>query len=237
MPRESSRARVLGPASFLATSVSAKSFGLIYCNPPFGHELGGGKRDEQKFAEQCARLLHPKGTLIMVIPINSIAGNSSFVAFLDSRFQDIAVYRFPDHCRDHHEIVLFCKPRVAAIPDDMLYQLGSLHKLGWRYGGRSDEMMLPKLGDYQPLVWNNGFPSFDREPEVRLHVLPWSYKPHKWEKADYTEEEIKKILRTSELNRHLVDTGFIPPKETPISINESHLALLLGSGELDGTGN
>src|SRR5262245_776614 len=213
-------ARVLGPASFLSTAISGQSFGLVYCNPPFGDELGGGRREEQAFAEQCKRLVAHRGTLVMVLPINSIAGNGRFVCSMDSRFQDIAVYRFPAHCRKYNEIVLFAKPRHAAIPDDKLFELGTLHKMGWRYAGNQRPDRLPKLGDCQPLAWDNGYPSFDREQEVRLHVLPWSWKPSKFEKAAYTEEEILRALADSELNRQLEVVDVLAPKEPPISISQ-----------------
>jgi hypothetical protein len=228
-------AKILGPASFLSTSISPRSFGLVYCNPPFGNELGGGKRDEQAFAEHCVRLLHPKGMLVMVLPINALAGNGRFVCFLDSRLQDIAVYRFPDHCRKYNEIVLIARPRPAAIPEDKLFELGRLHQMGWRYGGHQRPENLPRLGDFQPLAWQNGYPSFDRESEVRLNVLPWSWKPSKFEKSAYTDEELLRVLADSELNDHLRELEVIPPREAPISIGQAHLSMLLGSGELDGT--
>ncbi len=229
-------ARVLGPASFLGTHISGKSFGLIYCNPPFGDELGGGRREEQAFVERAVRLLHHKGTLVLVLPINAVHGNSRFVSYLDSRFQDIAAYRFPDHCRKYNEIVLFARLRPAAIPDDKLFELGSLHKMGWRYGyGTGDPARLPNLGDCQPASWHNGHASFDREPEPGVHVLPWSWRPSKFEKAQYTDAELLKELATSPLVKLLHEVHVLPPKEPPISISQNHLAMLLGSGELDGT--
>ena len=228
-------AHVLGPASFLSTDISKKSFGLIYCNPPFGHELGGQRREEQAFAERCTSLLRHNGTLVMVLPINAIAGNGKFVSYFDSRYQEISVHRFPDHCRNYREIVVIAKQRIPALPEDRLFTDGHLHKMGWRYGGHQDPAQLPKLGDHQPIGWNNGYPSFDREQEVRVYILPWSWKPSKFTKGAYTDAEVLRLLADDELNKLLEEVTVLPPKEPPISISQAHLSMLLGSGELDGT--
>src|ERR1019366_4981472 len=165
------------------------------------------------------RLLHHKGTLVMVLPINAICGNGNFVSYMDSRYQEVAAYRFPDHCRKYNEIVLIAKPRQTALTDDLLFSQGQLHKMGWRYGGHQHASMLPKLGDFQPLAWNNGYPSFDREPEVRLHILPWSWKPSRFDKAAYTAEEILRVLADSELHKQLYEVKLLPPTAPPISIS------------------
>ena len=79
--------RVLGPASFLGVQVTGASFGLAYVNPPFDHELGGGRREEQAFAERATRLLVPKGILVLVCPFGALHGNRSFCTFLDSSYE------------------------------------------------------------------------------------------------------------------------------------------------------
>lgn len=52
---------VLGPASFLGVQITSQSFGLAYVNPPFDDELGGGKREEQAFAERATPSTHVQG--------------------------------------------------------------------------------------------------------------------------------------------------------------------------------
>ena len=41
--------RLLGPCSFEATRITRHSFSMIYLNPPFDDEFGGGGREEVKF--------------------------------------------------------------------------------------------------------------------------------------------------------------------------------------------
>ena len=38
--------RLLGPCSFEATRITRHSFSLVYLNPPFDDEFGGGGREE-----------------------------------------------------------------------------------------------------------------------------------------------------------------------------------------------
>ena len=39
-----SEARILGNTDFLGTTISPRSFSLVWLNPPFDHEFGGGER-------------------------------------------------------------------------------------------------------------------------------------------------------------------------------------------------
>ena len=41
--------RLLGPCSFEATSITRRSFSMVYLNPPLDDEFGGGGREEVKF--------------------------------------------------------------------------------------------------------------------------------------------------------------------------------------------
>jgi len=48
--------RLLGPCSFEATRITRHSFSLVYLNPPFDDEFGGGGRAETRFVGQAAEL-------------------------------------------------------------------------------------------------------------------------------------------------------------------------------------
>src|SRR4051812_2629142 len=76
-------AKVLGPASYMATKISPGSFGLVYCNPPFDWEMGGGKRQELSFAEEATRQLKVGGILALVLPMTAIENNERFQNYLD----------------------------------------------------------------------------------------------------------------------------------------------------------
>ena len=66
--------RLLGPCSFEATRITRHSFSMIYLNPPFDDEFGGGGREEVKFLRQAVDLLVPGGILVQVCPVNQVFG-------------------------------------------------------------------------------------------------------------------------------------------------------------------
>ena len=58
--------RLLGPCSFEATRITRHSFSLVYLNPTFDDEFGGGGREETSFLRQAVDLLVPGGILVLV---------------------------------------------------------------------------------------------------------------------------------------------------------------------------
>ena len=233
--------RVLGPASFLGVQVTGSSFGLAYVNPPFDHELGGGRREEQAFAERATRLLVPKGILVLVCPFTALHGNRSFCMFLDSHYEDIQVYKLPDGrdaggrvIRAYHEIVVLGRKRATAIPADACEARGKLHLMQFAWGGHIAINALPALGERQPARWLRGSPSDDREEEVRTWEVPHSRGPHVFKKTMFTDDELLEVIAASPLKAHLDEVDAPPPKAPPLPLDKGHLGLILASGMLDG---
>ena len=71
--------RLLGPCSFEATRITRHSFSLVYLNPPFDDEFGGGGREETSFLRQAVDLLVPGGILVLVCPVNQVLREESDV--------------------------------------------------------------------------------------------------------------------------------------------------------------
>lgn len=228
---------VLGPASFLGVQITGQSFGLAYVNPPFDDELGGGKREEQAFAERATRLLVPKGILVLVCPLSALAGNREFCGFLDAHFDDICVYKFPDGYRPYHEIVVIGRKRRETIPLDALYKHGGLHRMGLTWGSfvaQRGTDRLPALGACQPVSWREGSPSTELEPLVRTWEIPPSGKPNTFKKTAFTEDELVAAVASSPLNRLLREVVVPPLQAPPLPLDKGHLGLILASGMLDG---
>jgi hypothetical protein len=223
----------LGPASFTGVSVSSCAFGLAYVNPPFDNELGGGRREEQAFAEKAGRLLPTGGILALVCPIGALSGNRNFCQFIDSHFKDVAVYKFPDGHRPYREIVVFGRKRSAPIPGDKLYESGALHQMQMHWGYVKIEQ-LPPLGGTQPVHWNNGSPSYDREPEVRTWDIPRTWRPSTFRKTAFTDAELAEAIDHSPLGRLLSEVEPVVNAAPPMPLNKGHLGLILASGMLDG---
>jgi 16S rRNA G966 N2-methylase RsmD len=205
-------AKVLGPASFMGTRITGYSFGLVYCNPPFDDELGGGGRVEQTFAEKSTRLLKEGGTLALVMPITAIQGNWRFIAFLDSQYEDAALFRFPDEVRKFREVVFLGKKRrqeKASTYDGYLNNL-----LRYSYRGEPDLEIVGETGQ----TWK----------------VPHAWAPHTFAKVEMTEAELIEAVESSPLLARLRPPKPPKPKRPPLPLYKGHVALLLASGMLDG---
>jgi Uncharacterised methyltransferase family (DUF6094) len=232
----------LGPASFAGVQITGYSFGLVYLNPPYGHELGGGKREEYGFTEIATRKLVAKGILVLVCPIQALVGKRDFVEFLDSNYEEIAVYKFPDgvdefgnEIRPYKECVVVGKKRKEVIPRDVLDKVGSLHKMKMQWQGYVEVGHLPTLGTVQPKAWlAHGGPSYEREEEIRTWEIPHSWKPHVFKKTMFTELELEAVVAESPLNSILKEVKIPPPNAPPLPLDKGHLGLILASGMLDG---
>lgn len=203
-------ANVLGPASFLGTSITGSSFGFAYVNPPFDDELAGGRREEQTFVERATRLLVPKGVLVLVCPTTALSNNSNFQEFLDCHFEDAALFRFPDEHRHYRELVYIATKRRIDVPKHH----GYLKSLQLYSSFRQED---PVVGE-EPRTWT---------------LVP-SERPKRFLKAEYTEEELVEAVEKSPLGRHLEPPSAPPPKRPPLPLHKGHVALLLASGMLDG---
>jgi predicted RNA methylase len=234
---------VLGPNSFQLTDITPGSMSLIYLNPPFQDELGGWsgggrRREEHAFFERAVRFLAPGGVMVLVLPMNALAGNRDFVEAVDSRLESVAAYRFPDEVRQYREIVVIGKLRKTqlAANSDAIEREGRLHQMQWRYSYSSyDPGRLPRLGDVQPVAYNhNGDPLNDREEDVRVYTIPPSLLKPRFEKMGYTDDELLAVLAESPLNKLLTVAEEPGDKRPPLPLNRGHNGMLLASGELDG---
>jgi hypothetical protein len=203
-------ARVLGPASFLGSSITGSSFSLAYVNPPFDDELGGGRREEQTFVERATRLLVPHGVLVLVCPITALQYNSRFIEFLDSYFENQALYRFPDEYRHYQELVFIGQRRKMELPGSH----GYLHEKRLHSYSRPED---PVVGT-----------------DARQWTLPHSSGPNRFCKVEYTEAELLAAVEQSPLCRLFEPPLPVKPKRPPLPLAKGHVALLLASGMLDG---
>lgn len=225
---------LLGPATFLGVQVTGWSFGLVYCNPPFDDELGGGRREEQAFVQASTRLLVPRGILVLVCPISTLIGNRGFVEYIDGNYEDLQVYKFPDGHRPFHEVVLFGRKRKVEIPRDRLSELGELHRREWQWRNQVRIEKLPALGESQPRSWRNGCPGAERHDGLHIWEVPHGWKPHTFKKTAFTDEEMAAALAESPLAAHFRDVPPLSLKRPPLPLDKGHLGLILASGMLDG---
>ncbi|HWE35041.1 MAG TPA: DUF6094 domain-containing protein [Isosphaeraceae bacterium] len=202
-------ARVLGPASFAGTRITGRSFALVYCNPPFDDELGGGRREEFAFAERATTLLRASGVLVLVMPITAISRNDAFQEFLDAFYDDATLFAWPAAVRRFREVCYIGRRRRQEAPAGAD---GYLRSLGLRR-----DPSLPTLGEGDT-TW----------------AVPRSEGPNRFEKTALTDEELVEALGRSPLNRRLAEPPPLVLKRPPADLSSGHVATILASGFLDG---
>lgn len=229
---ESPSANVLSPCSFFSASITPQSFGLVYCNPPFDDELGGGGREELAFARASYRLLCTGGVFVLVAPYKTMR-STDMVAMLDQHFRDGYVYRFPE--LKFNECVFIGLKRSMPIVAERATKEGALTRdmqLGYWRSPFQQASDCDSLG--RPArIWDDG-ENVLCETRPRQWVIPSTWKPARFLKAGYTDEELLAAINNSPLNRLAMGTVEPAIKEPPLPLARGHVAMLLASGALDG---
>jgi hypothetical protein len=227
--------RLLGPCSFEATRITRHSFSLVYLNPPFDDEFGGGGREEVRFLRQAVDLLVPAGILVLVCPVNQVFGASQMCELLDTWFERLELYLFSDDYRLFSECVVFGRRRKTALTDDLVFQEGILRNRGIPRCSAAPIAKLARLGESQFLRWRYAEPdTSSRKPELDTWELPFSVGPRRFQKTALTEEELERELARSPLYDALRQRTLSPLKRPTLSLNKGHTSLLLMTGMLDG---
>jgi Uncharacterised methyltransferase family (DUF6094) len=227
--------RLLGPCSFEATRITRHSFSMIYLNAPFDDEFGGGGREEVKFLRQAVDLLVPGGILVQVCPVNQVYGKSQMVELLDTWFEQLELYLFPDACRSYRECVVFGRRRKTTLTDDLVFSEGILRNRGISRCSAAPIARLARLGEPQFSRWRYAEPDpASRKPELDTWELPFSVAPKRFQKTALTDEELEHELARSPLYDALRQRTLSPLKRPPLSLNKGHTSLLLMTGMLDG---
>lgn len=222
------------PCSFFSTAMMPCSFGLIYCNPPFDHQLGGGGREETQFARECYRLLAPGGILVLVGPF-SVFRDKDLATHLDCFYKEAALYKFPEWYRPYHECAFIGIKRNSPMGSEQAVNTGLLMsqtRLGYGYGGPWAEASLAALGSPQ-IKWDRGG-AVGIESELSVWSVPSCRQPLRFLKAGYTDEELVSAVAASSINKLVMGVNEPPIKEPPLPLAEGHVALLLSAGALDG---
>ncbi len=196
--------RLLGPCSFEATRITRHSFSLVYLNPPFDDQLHGAGREETSFLRRAVDLLVPSGVLVMVCPVNQVYGKSRMCELLDTWFDQIELFLFPDDCRQYNECVVFGRRRRTALTDELIFEEGILTGRGIRRCFAAPIAGLARLGEPQFFRWELGEPdSASRKRELDTWELPHSVAPKRFQKTALTDEELERELARSPLHNAL----------------------------------
>lgn len=93
-----------------------ESISLLFLNPPYDDDrLEGGARLEFGFLKSCTEKLVPNGILVFIVPMYSLQ-NDGMAKYLLTHYDDVAIYRFPDHLFDKFkQVVVFGRRRICGV--------------------------------------------------------------------------------------------------------------------------
>src|SRR5262245_51054251 len=174
--------RLLGPCSFEATRITRQSLSLVYLNPPFDDEFGGGGREEVTFLRRSVDLLVPGGILVLVCPVGQVYGRWEMCELIDTWFEDVELYLFPDDVRRFNECVVFGRRRKGALPEAQVRTQGVLTVRDIRYCSAAPTDRLARLGEPQFVSWRHDWPDTgSRRLGLDVWELPFCSGPKRFE--------------------------------------------------------
>lgn len=205
---------ILGPCAFETAAVHGADFSLVYLNPPFDDEMGGGARAEYSFLRRVHPIIVKAGVLVMVLPHRTWHTRKELRVEVDSCYQDVRTYAFPASCRKYGEVFVvgIRRTKMVAVDKDS-----------------------PCSGDnnWSPYA-EKRYPAIDSVAAGPLYALPHGTHPRRFLKMGYTEAELVEAIEASPLNRLLEPPTPPPKRRPPLPPNRGQLGLLLASGELQG---
>ena len=120
--------------------VSIRAFSLLWLNPPYDWDSGGGGRLEARFLDAHLKYLMPKGWLIFIIP--HVALKSAKASL--SRLSNLQIYAFPDpEYGVFKQVAVVGQKSPTSKSDD---QLAMLDEIAWLSPSDAWER-LPKTSD------------------------------------------------------------------------------------------
>jgi hypothetical protein len=185
---------------------TAGAFSLLYLNPPYDDEIGGGQRTELAFLIRCTYLLRTQGVLCLVIPQRVLDRDwdDSLQRYLLQHYRDVAVLEPKE--RPYDEIVVFGVRRSGVLSADAS----------------------------KGLTWTSIPPKQDGEPVGPVYLVPEAPGPKVWKQTAPSEEEILELLKRSPLQRQFAEPEPQTFARPPLPLSVGHRALLLAGGMLDG---
>lgn len=103
--------------------VTARSFGLLFLNPPYGDvvsdkaaigsQVTKNERHEKIFCRRTFQLLQPGGVLVLIVPFYVF--DTELATLIARNFERVAVYLAPE--QQFKQAVLFAVKRLSGTPD------------------------------------------------------------------------------------------------------------------------
>lgn len=194
----------LAPADCYNCQVTAGSIQLLFLNPPYDNELGGGST-EMQFLQHAHWWLQDGGVLIYVVPEDKVGRYSPSLKFLAHNYDRLKYMPFPDKVRKYREAMFICT------------------KLKYVREQTTDEYNDPDLPDKLVAKDKGSY----KVPKRRGG-------PRTFAKVAMTPAEMGRALSISPLQRHLLPPAPLALARPPLPLSKGHTAVLLSAGHLNG---
>jgi hypothetical protein len=197
--------RCLAPADVFNCAITANSIQVLYLNPPYDDEIGGGST-QQQFLHRCFDWLAVGGILIYVVPEDVMGDYSPGLQYLNPRLDDFKQTPFPGEVRKFRES----------------FYIGVKRKYHKELS-RQEEL-------YPPIP-----PALVGSDAGKYVIPKSKARPRTFAKMAMTVLEIERVLAASPLQEHLRPPVPLPLGRPPLPLSKGHTAVLLSAGHLNGT--
>ncbi len=199
-------AKIIHPADVQGVRVAFGSMSLLWLNPPYDDELGGGRPEEELFLSATMHTIARGGVLMFALPWPVLRQAHMIHALLMSHFENIVVVPYPEKVRKFNEVVVFAKRRTKFVDG---------HKLAW----------------HQQHKYFGGDPGDHDAPRYLLPLVPDEART--FVKVSYTDAELAAAMAASKLNR-IFDPPKPKPRPRPgLQLSAGQRALILAGGFLN----
>jgi len=200
-----------------ATKTSHDSWSLLWANPPYDDTKEGGIRErmELTFLRKYTPRLVPRGVLVFIIPQTYAGGDVA--KYLSFHYSDLRFWRFPDQLGygTYKQVVILGRRKEKGVEDAAMQRA-------------LDAFALDGLRAYAMDVPRNG---------ASYVVPPANADVEQFESAEFTVDEAGVLDSPlwSRVRGMLGEEGERQAGRPPVTPHKGHLALLLSSGEVDGS--
>lgn len=204
-------------------AISARSFGLLFLNPPYGDvvtdKAGTGSRDkgdrlEKIFCRRSFSLLQFGGVLVLIVPCYVL--DTEFATMIARNFDRVAVFRAPEE--RFKQCVIFGIKRRSDMPDsDVIKRLEAARDA-------SNLAVLPAVWSQEPYTVPAATPD-DGFAMTSIRI-----------DAPQLAVELQKLERSTLWPRFgvLFDRLVVRPRRPLRDLSRWHLALALAAGQING---
>lgn len=199
---------ILAPCDIGGLQCAFSSMSLMWLNPPYDNELGGGGREEERFLRHAYAAVVRGGVLMLSLPWRVLRSAHAAHEVLMSNFENIVIVPYLTEHRKFDEVVVFGKRRK---------QRAEGHKLAWHREHR----------------FFGADPSAHDAPRYVVPLVPDGGRTFK--KMAYTEQELARVMAQSKLKRIFAPPAPRSQPKPGLQLSPGQRALVLAGGFLNRT--